>query len=201
MKQLKKRMTALLIIFNFITSIFRVGDRRWYSFIFNCTAESIYDIYCRRNIRQRRYTLHIFHPHIHINSDVPHKRVVRVRFASPVSFGIVEGRWRQWEREEGVGGGERRRQLGGLLCLLITRRRHICIHVRASPRLAALTFSLNVIVCNNLMPPVSLRSLLQQATSPLSLSLRFATFLTVAPRRLDCLFWCSIVVVVVCPTF
>jgi len=47
-----------------------------------------------------------------------------------------------------------------LLCLLITRRRHICIHVRASPRLVALTFSLNVIVCNNLMPPVSLRPLL-----------------------------------------
>lgn len=45
---------------------------------------------------------------------------------------------------------------GELLCLLITRRRHICIHVRTSFQLAALTFSLNVIVCNNLMSSVSL---------------------------------------------
>lgn len=97
-------------------------------------------------------------------------------------------------REEGGKGGrkrKRRQQLGGLLCLLITR--HICIHVRASPRLAALTFSLNVIVCNNLMPPVSLRPLLQQATSPLSLSAPLPSWLL--HRRHDCLFWCSIVAV------
>lgn len=99
-------------------------------------------------------------------------------------------------REEGGRGRKRRRQLGGLLCLLITR--HICIHVRASPRLAALTFSLNVIVCNNLMPPVSLRPLLQQATSPLSLSVPLPSWLL--HRRHDCLFWCSIVAVCLRPS-
>lgn len=87
--------------------------------------------------------------------------------------------------DEGGRGGRRRWWVGGLLCLLITRRRHICIHVRASPRLVALTFSLNVIVCNNLMPPVSLRPLLPGNFS--AKSLRSATFLTVAPPPCDCL--------------
>lgn len=60
------------------------------------------------------------------------------------------------EQGEGKEDGAKEDANRVLLCLLITRRRHICIHVRASLRLAALTFSLNVIVCNNLMPPVSL---------------------------------------------
>lgn len=88
---------------------------------------------------------------------------------SPFTIWSVTGR-----RSRGKGpkkGGD-----WGLLCLLITRRRHICIHVRASLRPAVLTFSLNVIVCNNLMPPVSLPPLRLANFSPKCL--RSATLLT-----------------------
>ena len=112
----------------------------------------------RRRVHHSRSRTHV---NIHLSARYTRKEAGRRevgRFALH-SLKRRRRRWRRWtgeERGEDAKRMEAKEDARTTLCLLITRRRHICIHVRATHRPAALTFSLNVIVCNNLMPPVSL---------------------------------------------